>query len=131
MKKDIEGRADIEQLIQSFYAQLQEDELIGFIFTEAVKLDFDEHIPIICDFWESVLFGRSLYQGNVMLKHIDLDKKAKLLPEHFQRWQDLFLKEIEETFEGTVADEMVRRTKLMMPLMQFKVESSRDQGFIQ
>lgn len=131
MKKDIESRTDIEDLINEFYSQLKSDELIGFIFTKAVKLDFDKHIPIICDFWEAVLFHHPVYHGNVMLAHIALDKKVKLLPEHFERWASLLFKIIDQYFEGPVTEDMIKRVNLMLPLMQFKVESSRDKGFIQ
>ncbi|MFT5166176.1 MAG: hemoglobin [Saprospiraceae bacterium] len=131
MKKDIETRTDIEFLIWDFYKQLKTDETIGFIFTEVLQLDFDKHIPVICDFWESVLLHNPVYQGNVMHKHIDLDKKVKLLPEHFDRWMELFLGITNQHFEGEVTDELIKRVNLIKPLMQFKVESSRDSGFIQ
>jgi hemoglobin len=131
LKKDIETRTDIEFLIWDFYKQLKTDETIGFIFTEVLQLDFDKHIPVICDFWESVLLHNPVYQGNVMHKHIDLDKKVKLLPEHFDRWMELFLGITNQHFEGEVTDELIKRVNLIKPLMQFKVESSRDSGFIQ
>lgn len=131
MKKDISNRADIEQLIRAFYQKLQADDLIGFIFNDIIKLDLETHIPVICDFWESVLLQHPLYTGNVMHKHIDLDKKVKLLPEHFDRWEALFLKEIKQSHEGEVCDELIKRVTQMIPFMKFKVESSRDANFIQ
>ena len=131
MKKDITSRVDIEFLIRDFYTAVKVDETIGFIFTEVVKLDFEKHIPVICDFWESVLLNNPVYHGNVMHKHIDLDKKVKLLPEHFDQWVTLFLSKTHQYFEGEVVDELVKRVKMLKPFMQFKVESSRDKGFIQ
>lgn len=131
MKKDIESRIDLEDLIEAFYTKLKADEQIGFIFTEAVILDFDKHLPVVCDFWESVLLNNPVYKGNVMHKHIDLDKKVKLLPEHFDRWGIIFLEEINQRFEGDTTDELIRRVNAMLPFMKFKVESSRNQNFIQ
>jgi hemoglobin len=131
LKKDIDTRADIELLIETFYNKLMSDEVVGFIFTEAIELNLETHLPVICDFWESVLLNNPVYKGNVMVKHIELDKKVNLLPEHFDRWVKLFLSTADQYFEGSVKDELVKRTNLIRPLMQFKVESSRDSGFVQ
>ncbi len=131
MKKDIETRDDIAFLMNAFYAEAKTDEVIGYIFTDIAKLDFEVHIPVICDFWESVLLNNPVYKGNVMLKHIDLDKKVKLLPEHFDRWAEIFLEKTNTHFEGAITDELIKRVNLMKPFMQFKVESSRGDGFIQ
>jgi len=131
VKKDIATREDIKRLVTTFYQRLQTDELIGFIFNEVIQLDLAIHIPVICDFWESVLLHNPRYTGNVMHKHIDLDKKVKLLPEHFERWEALFLAEINRNYEGEVSDELIRRVTQMIPFMKFKVESSRDPNFIQ
>lgn len=130
MKKDIETREDIEHLIKAFYQKLQADDLIGFIFTEVIALDLETHIPMICDFWESVLLHNPLYKGNVMHKHMDLDQKVRLLPEHFDRWGALFLKEIHNHHEGTVTDELIKRVETMLPFMRFKVENSRNPNSI-
>ncbi len=131
MKKDILTREDIELVIRAFYTQVKVDDVIGYIFTEIVQLDFETHIPVICDFWESVLLNNPVYHGNVMHKHIDLDKKIKLLPEHFDRWVHLFIGITQQYFEGDNTNELIKRVNLMKPFMQFKVESSRGSGFIQ
>lgn len=131
MKPDIAGRADLEVLMNEFYAKVQHDDTIGYIFTEVVNLDFAVHIPIICDFWESMLFGKRKYRGNVMATHIHLDKKERLLPEHFDRWSAIFHETVDSLFEGTVTNDLKNRVELMRKLMLFKVESSRDKNFIQ
>ena len=48
--KDIETRADIEELISIFYEKMLKDPIIGFIFTDIAKIDLEEHLSIICDF---------------------------------------------------------------------------------
>ena len=55
MKKDIENRQDIELLLNRFYEKVFKDDLIGRFFTEVVPLNLETHLPIIADFWESVL----------------------------------------------------------------------------
>ena len=55
-KKDIETRADIGKFIVAFYEKVRKDEHIGVIFNEVVNMDWDHHIPVIVDFWETISF---------------------------------------------------------------------------
>ena len=90
MKPDIENRNDIEFLVSEFYKLATQDEVIGKFFKTVMVLNWEKHIPVICNFWESIILGSHNYQGNPMLKHIELSRKEKLLPEHFERWQKLW-----------------------------------------
>ena len=56
MKQDIENRKDIDLLMVRFYERAMSDDQIGYIFTDVAKLDLDHHLPIIGDFWETLLF---------------------------------------------------------------------------
>ena len=56
MKVDITNRPDIDRLMNAFYSRALTDETIGYIFTDVAKLDLEHHLPIIGDFWESLLF---------------------------------------------------------------------------
>ena len=55
MARDIENRADIDLLMCEFYVKAMADDLIGHIFTDVARLDLDRHLPIIGDFWETLL----------------------------------------------------------------------------
>ena len=68
-KTDIRNREDLVQMLNAFYLKAFKDELIGRFFTEVVPLDLDTHIPVIADFWESVVFGARGYRKNVMEVH--------------------------------------------------------------
>jgi hemoglobin len=48
---DITTRQDIELLVDKFYGQVIEDDIIGEFFTGVVKLDWTVHIPIMYNFW--------------------------------------------------------------------------------
>ncbi len=107
MKKDIETRADIDDLMNRFYARAIADETIGYIFTDVAKLDLEHHLPIIGDFWETLLFGTGNYQKhgrNPLQVHAELNEKTPLFLEHFQRWLEMFYETINETFDGERAD---------------------------
>jgi len=55
MKKDIENRTDIEQLVRSFYDKVNTDDTIGYIFNDIAKVNWEKHFPVMFDFWENVL----------------------------------------------------------------------------
>src|SRR5436190_23902439 len=102
MKKDIESRADIEQLIVAFYEKVKLDSTIGFIFNDVVEMDWPHHIPVIVDFWETILLDNPVYKKNAMEVHYDLNKKVPLKKEHFESWMHLFTSTVDELFEGKV-----------------------------
>jgi len=105
--KDIETRADIDALLVKFYERAFADELIGFIFTEVAKLDLVHHLPIIGDFWESLLFGSDDYSKrgrNPLQIHAVLNQKTPLETKHFRRWVEIFHKTVDENFKGERAE---------------------------
>lgn len=128
MKKHIESRADIELLVKTFYSKATTDELIGHFFTKIVALDFGKHLPVMYDFWESVLFQNAKYQGNPMHKHFELDRLSRLDPVHFQRWLKLWKRTVNDLFEGEKAETAKKRAKMIANLMEYKVQRQRDLG---
>lgn len=131
MKKEITSRADIELLVDEFYKKVVKDEIIGSFFTEVVELDWDQHIPIMYRFWETMLLDNMIYKGNPMLVHIDLHKKSPLTKAHFDRWKALFFATLDEHFTGERVDEAKRRAENMASLMLYKIEQSENPNFIQ
>lgn len=113
LKKDIETRADIDDLLNRFYARALNDETIGYIF-EIAELDIERHLPIIGDFWETLLFGANAYQKhgrNPLQIHGALNMKTALLPAHFRRWLEIFRATVDESFSGERADFAVTRAE--------------------
>ena len=121
--KDITTRQDIIHLIDSFYTKVVKDDLIGSYFTEVVTLDFEKHLPVMYNFWESVLLGGTSYKGNPMIKHIQLHQKKALEEKHFNRWLTLWEQTIDEHFTGSVADQAKHRAKSIKSIMMFKLRS--------
>ena len=119
--KDIESRADIEQLITIFYEKVKLDINIGFIFNDVVKMDWPHHIPVIVDFWETILLDNPLYIKNAMEVHYDLNKKVPLQKQHFDSWLHLFTTTVDELFEGKIAVLAKARAKSIGHLMLFKM----------
>jgi len=119
--KDIETRADIDELMQAFYARALTDTVIGYIFTDVAKLDLEHHLPIIGDFWESLLFGTPAYSKhgrNPLLVHRELHEKSALTAEHFRRWLEMFVATIDEMFSGERAEFLKQRAAAIAVRMQ-------------
>ena len=56
-RADINDRTDIERLVRAFYARALDDTMIGYLFTDVANLDLEAHVPVISDFWETILLG--------------------------------------------------------------------------
>ena len=120
---DIENRADIEKLIVQFYEKVKLDTTIGFIFNEVVAMDWPHHIPVIVDFWETILLDNPVYKKNAMEVHYDLNKKVALKKEHFTSWLYLFTSTVDELYEGKIATLAKTRAKSIADVMLFKMST--------
>jgi hemoglobin len=103
MVHDIRSREDIVRLVDLFYSKAMKDAVIGYIFTDVAQLDLNAHLPVMYNFWESLLLGARTYKGNAMQKHIDLDRLSPLRAEHFERWLLLFESTVNDLFAGDTA----------------------------
>jgi len=124
MNKDITNRSDIDLLVNAFYQKALKDSTIGYIFTEVSNINLEEHLPMICLFWESILLDKKGYKGNPMLKHIELNRKEKLTSVHFDRWIELWEASVKEYFTGKVAEKAVSQAKSIKVLMMYKIKQS-------
>ncbi len=131
MKKDITNRKDIQLLVDTFYTKVKGDPVIGFFFTEVIQLKWDVHIPIMYDFWDTILFGNMGYKGNPVLKHVELHQKEPLDQKHFDRWLALFTETLDELFEGKIAELAKSKASTMAQLMMYKIGQSGQTGFVQ
>lgn len=103
-RRDIETRGDVEELVRAFYARAMADPIIGFIFTDVARLDLEAHVPVIADFWETILLGGGAYRGGAFRPHAELHEKVRLRYGHFARWLALWTTTIHERFEGPRAE---------------------------
>ncbi|MCX6182971.1 MAG: group III truncated hemoglobin [Bacteroidetes bacterium] len=121
VKRDIENRADIEALVNAFYLKVEKDDVIRHFFTDVVKLDWSKHIPVMYDFWESILLNTHNYKGNPMPAHVSLNEKSPMKKEHFDRWIQLFSATIDELFQGEKAEQAKTRALSIATVMQIKM----------
>jgi hemoglobin len=130
MKKDITTRADIELLVNKFYGKVKEDAVIGFIFTDIAKVNWDKHLPLMYDFFENMLFYTGSYTGNPMELHKRINIHLPLTAVHFQQWESLFSSTVDELFSGEKAELVKQRAMSISKVIQSKLlDSSVDKIF--
>jgi hemoglobin len=112
----------------SFYDRMMVDPVIGYIFTHYASLDLTSHLPIIADFWETVLFKKPVYKRGpkAMEVHFDLNKKVQLRKQHFTRWLYLFHHTIDELYSGAKATLAKERSVSIAKLMQNRLGTLPD-----
>jgi hemoglobin len=123
---DIQSREDIELLIKKFYSKVQKDDTIGFIFNDIAKVNWEQHLPVMYDFWETLLLDAASYRKNAMEVHYTLNRKVPLTEIHFQRWLQLFSETTDELFTGKIATMAKTKAKSIASLMQFKMKEEND-----
>lgn len=114
MKKDLESRADIEMFLKAFYTRALDNATLRDQF---IHLDMAHHIPIITNFWSSLIFYDQSYAGNPFIKH----KEMPLVKEHFNEWLKLFFQTLDEMYAGERADEMKKRADSIAQIFQYKL----------
>jgi hemoglobin len=125
MKQDIENREDLLLLVKEFYIKLLNDPAISYIFTDVAKTDLDHHLPVLVDFWETVLFDGRSYTKNAMKPHLDLHQKSPFTKQHFDTWLTYFKSTVDELFEGEKAFIIKERATSIATIMQIKMAQLR------
>lgn len=125
MNPDLSTREDIITLVDAFYTEVQQNEIIAPFFNDVAKVDWSKHLPKMYDFWEFILLGSGSYKGNVTTPHIQLNEKKSLYPEHFNEWLRLFHTTVDAHFAGRKAEEAKSRASAIAGVMSHKIEESR------
>lgn len=116
---DIGNIHDIQLFVDDFYTKVRLDDLLGPIFSQVIKDDWQPHLNKMYAFWNAVLFGESGYKGNPFSKHAPL----KIWQDHFNRWLLLFRETIDKHFEGPVADDTKKRAGLMAEVFIYRLQN--------
>jgi len=102
--RDLASRDDVEILVRTFYARAFADPLLGPIFVDVARMDLAAHLPVMCDFWQTVLFRAGLYRRNALQVHVDLHNLFPLSSQHFTRWLALWVTSVDDHFAGEKAE---------------------------
>ena len=122
---DLSGPADVKLLVDEFYNSVQQDDLIGPIFNEVIQDRWPVHLAKMYQFWESILFDKTTYQGRPFPPHAQLP----IQKEHFDRWLALFYQNLDRLFAGPIAEQARFRADKMAELFQIKLANIRNDKF--
>lgn len=115
--KEITTLNDIRLLVDSFYAKVREDELLGGIFNNVIQDRWPEHLEKMYRFWQTVLLEDHTYFGSPFAPHA----KLPIEKQHFDRWLKLFGETLDEHFSGAKAEEARWRAEKMAEMFQHKI----------
>jgi hemoglobin len=115
--QDLNSRSEIELMVNRFYDKVKQDELLAPLFAQ---VDWPHHLPIMYNFWTSMLLGDRSYAGNPFQKHVALP----LTVLHFSRWLELFNQTIDENFAGAKAEEAKSRAQNIAAVFQYRLNLS-------
>ena len=113
-KQDILTRNDLTVLVDSFYEKVKSDSLLGPVFSH---VNWPRHLPIMYNFWCSMLLGDGSYRGNPLQSHLHLPIERA----HFTQWLKLFQETVSEHFTGEKADEAKMRAQAIAGVFQHKM----------
>jgi len=124
MKKDIQDRNDIINLVDNFYITVRANPKLGYIFDDVMHVKWAEHLPRMYAFWGSLLLGENSFSGNPMQKHIALSKITAMTETHFDEWLILFTKTVDDHFKGEVANDAKTKASHIAKLMLYKIQNA-------
>lgn len=120
-KKDIENRDDLYRLVEKFYSKLLADNSISYLFTNIARIDLAHHLPVLVDFWDSILFQSDTYRKNAMQPHMALNRQSPLQKHHFETWLRYFKETVDQLFTGEKAFLAKERATSIATVMQLKL----------
>jgi len=125
-KKELKNRDDVQLLVETFYGKIRKDKVLGPIFNTIIS-DWESHLELLTDFWETQLFLKRKYYGNPVTAHQEVDDKMghSITSEHFGLWLNLWFATIDELFEGETAWIAKNRAQKMSTMLFMQIFQHR------
>ena len=126
-KTDIQTRAHIRLLVETFYSRIRVHDELGPIFNSIIT-DWESHFELLTDFWETQLFLKRKYHGNPVTAHQEVDDKVgnTVTSEHFGLWLNVWFATIDDLFEGETAWVAKNRAQKMSTMLFMKIYEHRN-----
>lgn len=118
---DIQDITSIKLLVDEFYTRVRLDGLLGPVFADVIKDDWQPHLDKMYAFWNAALFGVPGFKGNPFAKHAPLP----ISDDHFNRWLELFIQTVDDHFTGPMADDVKNRANLMAVMFMSKLANMK------
>ena len=98
--------ADLQKLVDLFYARIREDAVLGPVFNNAIE-DWPEHLEKLGAFWSSVMLTSGRYKGNPMAAHL---RQAQTIESAmFDRWLALWGETARKTLAPAAAAAVIEK----------------------
>jgi hemoglobin len=104
LQPDLDSPERIREFVNAFYARLLKDEQLAPIFLNVANIDLQNHLPLICSYWEKLLLGGTDYRRHTMNIHRAVHAKRPLRKADFERWLQYFYATIDDNFAGPHAE---------------------------
>jgi hemoglobin len=111
----------IRRVVEAFYAQVQQDALLGPVFASRVT-NWSHHLDKLCDFWSSVLLTTGRYKGRPLMMHLPLRIEAS----HFARWLALFSSTADSLCTPEAARVFRARAESIAQSLQMGIEHAQE-----
>jgi hemoglobin len=108
---DSVSEEQIAILVDTFYARVRQDEMLGPVFERVVGDAWEPHLAKMRAFWSSLVLASGRYKGNPMMAHLRL--LPRIGEHHFERWLSLWRQTTAELFPPHVAATFVWRAENM------------------
>ena len=99
-RPDLDSRPQVERFVGLFYARLLADERMSPIFLEVARVDLEQHLPHIQDYWSKRLLGERGHGRHTIDIHRELHGKRPLAGGDFERWLSHFHGTLDDHFAG-------------------------------
>lgn len=114
---------DLTRLVDTFYARVREDPMLGPIFNGAIQ-DWPVHLAKLQAFWSSVMLTSGRYKGRPMPAHIR--HAETITPDTFVRWLALWKETTEALFPGETAATLQDKARHIGESLSLGIEFYRD-----
>lgn len=112
--------AMIATLVHTFYARIQQDQILGPIFASRIE-NWPRHLETMCSFWSSLVLRTGRYHGRPMPKHAPMPLDAS----HFDRWLALFEKTAADTCPAAAAELFIERARRIAESLELGIATFR------
>lgn len=112
--------SEIRQLVDSFYASIRTDPMLGPIFARHVK-DWSIHLPKMYDFWSTVILRTGRYAGRPIKVHEQLPELTRA---HFDRWLSLWSQAVDRVIRAPAREAFIQAAGQMARSMSDRLTTT-------
>ena len=118
---DLDRRAEIHDLVVTFYREIVFDDLLAPLFAEVAETDWTIHMPKLIDYWCRVLLDQPGYGGWFLEGHRRVHDVEPFTIDHCDRWYELWVQTIDARWSGPLAATAKEHASRMMRVLAHRL----------